>query len=240
MAAWLALGMCLGQEPVKLLQLNKLSKTVNALPRIAHPNRAEVKINRAFNKFDVRARGIADYCKGLSEQGDEMFFERSIDITSQGPQFLSMEVNEETNCGGVHAYFQRFTLTYDLRNGEQVQWAHFLTHGTAKEVTVSPRDGVFDDLPGVRSLTLQKLYIAGWKNEGRCHIENVFDPTDETGENLTDFQLSPAPHESGLSVLPANLPSVDEECALPVILGKSAMEELGIPEDLQKRLASEQ
>jgi hypothetical protein len=237
-AAWLMLGtMSFGQEPIKLLRLKNLSRTADAMPRISHPSPAQAKINRELALIDVRARSNATSCHGLSAEGDEMFFSRSIGITSQGPLFMNMDISDEIGCGGVHPYFNQFTFTYNLHTGEQVHWVNYLTKGKVEEIKVNPGNMLPIEIPGVRSLTLQRLYSAGWKDQGQCRIDDVIDPSPEY---LTSFLLSPAPHKGGLSVLPTNLANVSAPCGLPVILGKSAMEELGIPEDMQKELLAGQ
>ena len=225
-----------GQDAVKLLQLKKLSPTADALPRIAHPSPAQVKINRSFALIDKRARGSAASCRGLSEEGDEMFYNRSIDVTSRGPLFLSVDLNEEIGCGGVHPYLNLFTFTYDLHTGEPVHWAKLLTKVHVEEVKINPGNMLSVEIFGIKSLPLQKLYRVGWKDDGQCRLEDVVDPS---GEDLTTFLLSAAPHRQGLSVLPTDLASVVAGCALPVILGKSAMDALGIPDDVQRSLLAE-
>ena len=231
------IGAAISQDAVKLLRPKKLSKTADALPRIANPNPAGVKINHSFDLLDQKAGGLAHSCQGLSEEGDEMFYNRSVDITSQGPLFVSVDLTEDIGCGGVHPYINLFTLTYDLRTGEPVRWAKLLTKVHVEEVSVNP--GNMQPFPtfGVSSLQLEKLYIAGWKDDEQCRLDDV---VDRSGETLTTFLLSPAPHRRGLSVLPADLASPVANCALPVVLGKSAMDTLGIPDDVQESLLAKQ
>lgn len=229
-------GLAFSQDTIKLLQLKKLSKTADALPRIAKPNPAGVKINHFFALIDQRARGSVHSCRGLSEEGDEMFYNRSVDVTSRGPLFVSVDVTEEIGCGGVHPYVHIFTLTYDLHTGAPVHWAKLLTKVHVEEVEVNPGNMLPVEIFGISSLPLQKLYSAGWKDDGPCRLEDVVDPS---GENVTTFLLSPAPRRQGLSLLPADLASVVSTCALPVVLGRSAMDALGIPDDIQASLLAD-
>ncbi len=203
--------MCFGQDAVKLLRLKKLSHAAEALPRIAHPSPAQVKINRSFALIDQGARGLAHSCQGASEDGEEMFYSRSVDVMSKGPLFVSVDLNEEIDCGGVHAYYGNFTLTYNLLTGEMVCWAKLLTKSRAEELKVNLGNMQPIEIPGVASLLLQKLYSSGWKDYEDCTLDDVVDPS---GERLTTFLLSPAPHRQGLSVLPANLASVSANCVL--------------------------
>jgi hypothetical protein len=228
--------MSFGQDTVKLLRLKKLSRTADALPRIAHPSPAQVKLNHSFALIDKSARGSADSCRGPSEEGDEMFYNRSIEVISLGPLFLSVYLSEEIGCGGVHPYVNLFTFTYDLHTGEPVHWAKLLTKVHAEEVSVNPGNMLPVEIFGVSSLALQKLYSAGWKADGQCQLEDVVDPL---GETITTFLLSPAPHKQGISALPTNLASAAAICAQPVVLGNSAMDELGIPDDIQRSLLAE-
>jgi hypothetical protein len=233
-AAWLALGtMSFGQKPTSLLRLEDLSRTAQAMPRISHPSPAQAKINRDLALIDASGRANVNSCRGLSEEGDKMFFSRSIGITSHGPLFLSMDISDEIGCGGVHPYYNEFTFTYNLHTGEQVHWANYLTKDKIEEINVNPGNMLPIQILGVRSVTLQKLYSAAWKDQDQCRLDDVVDPS---GKDLTSFLLSPSPNRAGLSVMPADLASVSATCGLPVILGKSAMEELGIPEDMQKEL----
>ncbi|WP_172838222.1 hypothetical protein [Terriglobus roseus] len=162
-----------------------------------------------------------------------MFFQRDIRVTSSGPLFLSVEIHEGAGCGGVHPYNASFTLTYDLTTGALVKWSKYLTRTRAKDLTFTPlTEGMI--LPAVRSAVLEKLFVAGWQDRQGCTVEAVVGPDSKSEAELTDFQLSAA--TGGLSVLPVNLASAASACAAPVILGKSGMDELGIPQNIQDAL----
>lgn len=165
-----------------------------------------------------------------------MFFQRTTLVTSTGPHFLSIEVNESIGCGGVHPYGHRFTLTYDLAKGDLVRWGSYLTKAHAKDVLTTPASESVTKLPAVQSALLEKLFVAGWKDSPGCRVEDVANPTPESVLSLTPFQLSAAPRGGGLSVLPVDLASVAEHCAAPVILDKTGMDALGIPQDVQDAL----
>ena len=128
-----------------------------------------------------------------------------------------------------------FTLTYNLHTGEQMHWAAYLKKGEAEEIETNPGNMQPVWIYAVKSQALQRFYSAGWNDQGDCRIYNVVDPD---GEELTSFYLSPTPQRVGLSVLPANLPGPAAQCSTPVVLGKDAMQSLGLSEGLQNELLS--
>lgn len=224
---------CSSQTSVQLLHIKNLSPTADSLSRIKNPSPAQKKINQQLRWLDAKASESVAGCSGLDEHGDSMFFKRTVQITAHGPLFLGFEIYDGAACGGVHPYSSNFTLTYDLSTGALVKWSRYLTKANATDVTFIPVTESTSSLPAVRSEALEKLFVAGWKNNQSCRVEDVANPGPRSATDLTLFQLSPAPDGGGLSVLPVNLASAVSACAIPVILGKSGMDELGIPQDIQ-------
>jgi hypothetical protein len=221
-------GICTAQRPVQLLRLPSLSSKAESLPRIAHPNQFERIINHDLLRLDTKAKRDALGCTGASDDGHRMFYERSVNVLSPGPRYLAIAVNVSTDCGGVHPYYYQFTLTYDVETGRPVDWAKILMKTDAKNDKVNPDSELPFALPAVRSRSLQKLYRAGWKDADQCSVDDIASAAPSEDSEFTSFMLAPVPEKHGLSVLPVNLSSSVAACAQPVILGRKAMDELGI------------
>jgi hypothetical protein len=224
-------GICTAQRPVQLLRLHSLSSKAESLPRIAHPNQFERVINHDLRRLDTKAKSDALGCTGASGDGRRMFYERSVQVLSPGPRYLAIAVDVSTDCGGVHPYYYQFKLTYNLETGRPVDWAKILTKTDVQNYKVNPDHALPFALPAVRSLILQKLYRAAWKDADQCSVDDVAGARPTEDSELTIFMLAPAPGKHGLSVLPVDLASSVVACAQTVILGRKAMDELGIPEN---------
>jgi hypothetical protein len=231
-------GVCPAQQ-LQLLRQHSLSPKADSLPRIAHPNQIQSSINRDLQRLDAHAKGDATGCAGTSEDGREMFYERSVQILSRGPRSLGIAVDVSTDCGGVHPYYYQFTLAYDLETGKPIDWEKILTKADAQNAPVNPDNALPFDLPGVRSVLLQKLYRSAWKGAGQCSVDDVAPPASTEDSDLTVFLLAPASERRGLSVLPVGLASAVSACAQAVILNRNAMDELGIPADTRKTLLND-
>lgn len=126
---------------------------VAAFPEIAAPATPEQRrINSALARLDVRARAAARGCLASSRGRGE--WSRQVDVTMRGPEFLSFEVTDDTDCGGAHPNQGHFAIVYDLASGAPVDWTRLLPPAlTGKLDLLAGADGV-------RTVTLASPHLS--------------------------------------------------------------------------------
>ena len=204
-------------QNLRLSSQSLLERGVPAFPRIASPSASEAKINASLATFDRLTK--MRVCTGADDEGHDLFWKRTIEITLRGPALLSLLVSEAADCGGVHPFNETYPLVYDLRTGTFVDWSVLLAGTDAKFGTAKATIGI--PFTTVKSVRIQALYVARYKSHGGCRIDDLVD-----SENLTTFSLYP--QGNALQVIPVSVLRTDAACADPVELGPDALSSLGI------------
>lgn len=153
----------LAAAQVALVSPPALRPGLAALPRIARPaNVAQRRVNAALARADAATRRGARACLDPDElsNGNPTSWERRVVATMRGPDFLSIAIEDDVDCGGAHPSNSHSALVYDLATGALVDWPRLLTRGLAGET------GVHEG-PGLASATLSspalgRLYIQGY------------------------------------------------------------------------------
>jgi len=165
-ASMISLGACLlpanaADRQVRLQTPSEIAKDLSAMPLIAGPvDDAERKINAAVSHLDASARKAAAACK--AEGGTDSWWERGINVTMQGPRYLSYDINDNTFCGGAHPNTSKMSIVYDLTNGSPIDWTALLPPSlTGSLQLVAGADGT--KMVTLSGRTLRALYLTGYR-----------------------------------------------------------------------------
>ena len=100
--------------------------------------------------------------KPASENGDEpthdLWWKRAVRVTIRGPRYLSFIASDDYDCGGVHPANGTLTLTYDLSDGQAVNWGRVLPSG-ARWIHTRDDGGMEVEVvhwPALKSIMLRK------------------------------------------------------------------------------------
>ena len=194
-------------------------KTANArLPRIVSPaTPATARINAAFNVLDAR---WSSFMHGCPKDGDTG---RVVDVTMNGPQFLSVVVHDSESCGGAHPDASTLALVYDLATGKPIDWKTLLGPRAALSTSL---DTVID---GTRSGTfasasLQALYLKSLK--ARIHDKDWWDQCGDVFNDSLSFIAWPDAKKRALLLEPA-LAHVVQACAEDGSIGATDLQKIG-------------
>ena len=187
---------------------------VAAFPEIAAPATPEQRlINSALARLDMRARAAARECLAGARRGGE--WSRQVDVTMRGPEFLSFEVSDDTDCGGAHPNQGHFGIVYDLASGAPVDWTRLLPPAlTGKLDLVAGADGV--KTVTLASSRLSQLYTKGYDRGPQDDPQDAKDCREAINQAMAD---GPVPMsawleatEGGLA-LQFDLGHAEEACA---------------------------
>lgn len=190
---------------------------VAAFPEIAAPATPEQRrINSDLARLDRRARTAAREClAGARGRGE---WSRQVDVTMRGPEFLSFEVTDDTDCGGAHPSQGHFAIVYDLASGAPVDWTRLLPRSlTGKLDLLAGADGV--RTVTLASPRLSQLYAKGYDRGSQDDPQDAKDCREAITQALAG---GPVPMsawldaaEGGLA-LQFDLGHAEEACADPV------------------------
>lgn len=161
----ISLGACLpassADHQVRLQAPSEIAKDLSAMPLIAGPvDDAERKINAAVSHLDASARKAAAACK--VEGGTGSWWERGVNVTMQGPRYLSYDINDNTSCGGAHPNTSTMSIVYDLTTGSPIDWIALLPPSlTGSLALVAGADGT--KMVTLSGRTLRALYLTGYR-----------------------------------------------------------------------------
>jgi hypothetical protein len=217
-------------EPVK-----QVRKGVDAWPLIQNPRTpAEIRVNAALTKLNQRLQQALATCddgarasfKQMGEDAPkdqdptEGDWRRSVQITMQGPRFLSLVASDEVFCGGAHPDTGTMAMVFDLTTGAPVNWLAMVPKSAAASThadTVS--DG--STVSGLALAGLAKINLAAADQD--CNDAFV------EGQS---FQLWPDARAGTLVAQAFDLPHVVAACAAQIPLSLEQARGLGFDESL--------
>ena len=212
---------------LQLQAVPPFSKGNARLPKIVSPTTpATARINAGFAALDKRWAGFMKDCPKDGETG------RAANVTMNGPQFFSVVVNEEEDCGGAHPDSSTLALVYDLSTGKPVDWKTLLGPKAALTTSVDSvadgaRAGYFASAP------LQALYLKSLK--ATIHDKQWWgDCGDVFGDPLT-FLAWPDAKKHAL-VLQPELAHVVQACAEEGTISADELRKLGASSKLIEAL----
>ncbi|GLS19405.1 hypothetical protein GCM10007874_24220 [Labrys miyagiensis] len=226
-AVTLAAGGLSQAQTVKLIPQPDLAEGIASFPHLAPEAPYAAKINAALDKIQSGAPALANDCK--TDSG-ESAFERSIDVTMQGPRFVSFVVQDEFSCG-AHPDSSQAAFVYDLTTGKPVDWPHLLPPAMAGKAVRDTADA--DVVVGLlRSPVLTRAYVESLKASGVSdECNDVYDQTEFR------FMLWPDAREHGLVLDQNGLPHVAQACGGPVTLSLDKLRKLGVDRKLIDAIA---
>lgn len=201
-------------QTAELVARPDLSEGVMAYPRLAPATPFANTINAALARID-KAQG-GDEC--TTSGGPP--YTRSIEVTAQGPRFVSFVVSEEWMCG-AHPEEQRSAFVYDLTTGKPVDWTKMLPPRVAGRASVSK--GLIK-VGTLSSAVLRQAYIAGQDPSADC--KPIYDDTE------FHFLLWPDARKHELVIDQNDLPHVAAACGGPIALSLAKLKALGVGKPL--------
>ena len=190
------------------------------MPRIGNPrDAAERRVNAAMDRLDAAGRTAAAACRGKGQS-----WERETRVTMRGPGYISYEVADAFDCGGVHPDNDGYTVVYDLRTGRPVDWAMLLPPALTGAVSLKPgADGT--RTVSLDSPALQQLFLAAQAPQAdpgdAAQCSQVLAFAVPTG--MRAWLDGPA---GALAVLP-RMPHGSDACAKPLLLPAAELRRLG-------------
>ncbi len=153
---------------------------------------------------------------GQPEDGQNQIsadWSRTIEVTMEGPRFLSLVVSDETFCGGPHPNGEVIAMVFDMTTGAPVDW----TKMVAKSAGASANSAV-----GTLVLpALQKMNLAA----ADADCKDVF-------QDPQPFQMWPDAKRGTLVAQPCDLPHAVQACANKIDLTMDEARKLGFDESL--------
>jgi hypothetical protein len=189
------------------------------LPRVTGTNDAARRINGYFEKEDADAEAFRDDC--LTEPG--AFFERGVEVTFDGPRFLSVVESVGYYCNDTaHPWTYVSPVTFDRATGLPVDWQGLLS--------IVP-----EPVPGNRALKLpaemHEAFLAGIAPIPTECVEALSKAT-------MPFFLWLDGKRSALAVRPAGLAHVDTPCEDTAYLSADLLSAFGVDPALLAGLAA--
>lgn len=144
---------------------------VESLPRVVAGPAVSVesaqRINAGLSQYDARMKFAARECiKPASPIGGEpthdLYWKRAVRISMRGPRYLSLIASDDYDCGGVHPASGTLTLTYDLSDGQPVDWGSILGAG-ASWIHTRDEGGMEVELvrwPALKAIMLRKTDVS--------------------------------------------------------------------------------
>jgi hypothetical protein len=189
---------------------------VAAFPRIARPaDAAARRINAALVVLDARVRRAAAECRAEGGPGRSSW-ERRVEPTMRGPDFLSYRVTDDSYCGGAHPNNAHLAIVYDLGTGKPVDWATLLpARLVGAQALVTGGDGV--RVVTLTSPRLTALYRAGYRTDHEPAVDEQCRATIAgDAENGRIALLAWLDARRGALALQYDLPHVAQACSAPV------------------------
>ena len=242
-------GIASAADGVALAKAKSLGPHLSAFPRISDADASGLgddgvsKINAALAKADARVEAAASECRdqakdagSLDENGGG--WERSVNVTWNGPGFLSFLVTDSYYCGGAYPSEESFPLVFDFATGSPVNWARYLPASLMGKATLeSASDGT--RLGVVSSPALVKLYLGGYVSAANAvatasdspalDAESVKECEDVITDSLQgqSFVIWPQANPVGLAVMPLGLPHAIAACGVAVVIPPAKLKSLG-------------
>lgn len=227
--AWAAItASAAAQTTIRLVPQPDIAMGVAALPRMVPGKAPAGAINDALAAADARVRAAAAECRtGLaaSHPGPGRHaWTRRIMVAMRGPGYLSLVVEDDADCGGLHPSAGRFALVYDLRTGRPPNWSRLLSGTLMRRRSVEAGldqtpIGLVDG-PALKSLYLARVGAAAAKVDDRC--------MDALRQMAEPFVLWPDARQGGLMVQPSGLSHAMAACGVPALLDLAVLRRQGV------------
>lgn len=216
-------------EPVK-----QLRKGVDAWPLIADPaTPAARRVNEILARLNHRlAQSLhdcdADYQSWLKAAGPlpdgqnqiPAHWLRTIEVTMEGPRFLSLVASDETFCGGAHPNADRMAMVFDMATGAPVNWTEMVAKSTdASAYADSVSDG--STVGALVLPALEKMNLAA----ADADCKDAF-------QDPQSFLIWPDAKHGTLVAQPFDLPHAVQACAKEIDLTMDQAHKLGFDESL--------
>ncbi len=141
-----------------------VKRNVAAMPLIAAPqDDAERRINTAVKRLDARVAKAVAGCHGAGRQKGE--WTRGVEVTMQGPAFLSYMISDSIDCGGAHPDSGVMSIVYDLQTGRPVDWTHLLPASLTGTVALEAGE----DGTQMVTLSAKRLWGLYWMTYQTAH-----------------------------------------------------------------------
>lgn len=218
---------------VALAPIHQLRKGVDAWPLIAHPaTPAEQRINRSLTLLNSKLASALTGCDTSYKQSalDDgspasaaqlaTDWSRTVTVTMNGPDFLSLTAADNTSCGGAHPADGLMVMVYDLHTGAPINWFRYVAPSAkASSYSDTNIDGTTAGALILPALT--KFYVA---HAGSDCKDAFSDPQ--------SFLLWPDAASGTLIAEAFDLPFATQACASPLNLTPSQAHELGFTDAL--------
>ena len=227
---------CAAQQSIVLEHLPPIARRVSAMPRIAHPDKKQRRINAVLARYDQTLRRMLSSCK--LDHGPP-YWDRIIAASMTGPEFLSFFIQDNYYCGGTHPDNERMSVVFDLRTGAQVNWETLLPSSLTGTVRTE-NSATSTSSVTLKSARLYKLYLAGYskpfqegKDEASCdEIVRDRDPDDPP-----EMQAWLDATHHGL-VIQFETNHATQACVVPVVIPAQVLRAEGASERLLNALES--
>ncbi len=200
---------------------------------------AEQRVNATLEHLNQRLMGALKDCDaGYTESLKTITTNRStqipvsqdwtrtIEVTMQGPHYLSMVASDEADCGGVHPNSSQMAMVFDLTTGAPVNWMALIAKSAgASSYSDSVLGGV--TAGAVIVPALRKIYVAQADPECRAAFDNP-----------QPFQLWPNAKDGTLSVTAFDMSFAAAACADTMDLSLHQAAKLGFSKTLLDAIAS--
>ncbi len=207
-----------------------VAKGAAAMPPIAAPrDDAETKINAALRRLDGNVKKAIAECSASSREAHtKPDWQRTVQAAMRGPGFLSFEIVDNTDCGGVHPNVGTMSIVYDLRTGAPVDWTALLPASLTGKVAL--REGA----DGTKMITLSskrltELYFAGYRTHAKPDPEDA-----ECRQAMKDAAADSPPAmmvwldaKAGGLAIQFDVAHVIQACADPVVISFATLRQLG-------------
>jgi hypothetical protein len=216
-------------QPVK-----ELRKGVELWPLIVNPgNPAEQRVNATLTKLNNRlTQALKDCDARVLEQSKQMGdtakskdptsddWSREVQVTMQGPRFLSLLATDDSFCGGAYPDSGQMALVFDMTTGAPVNWMALV----AKSAGASTHTDTVMDGSTAGALILPALQKMNLAAAGPDCKDAFQDPQ--------SFLLWPDAKSGTLVAMPFDLPHATQACASQINLTIGQARKLGFSESL--------
>ena len=178
-ASFIAFVVCvasaLAQAPASSLAVlasePAIAPGVDSLPRVvagpAVSAESAQRINSNLSQYDAPMKFAARECiKPANPIGGEathdLYWKRAVRISMRGPRYLSLISSDNYDCGGVHPASGTLGLTYDLSNGQPVDWGR-IRGADASWIHTRDEGGMEVELvrwPALKAMMLRKTDVS--------------------------------------------------------------------------------
>lgn len=210
---------------VVLKTLPPLLKDSESMPRIVSPaTPATARINADLAKVDADWVAEAKDCRG-DGKNPYVYVERHYFVQMRGPGYFALLLSDEENCGGPHPDNVLTPITYDLTNGQRVNWLAMFPPSAKLRAAYDTLAG--EGPPNLfRSPVLQAIYLKRARAQRSAADWKQCTDALDNPEGL-DFQLVPDAAKGSL-VLSLQLPRVVMACGDDIDLVPTDMRRLGV------------